>query len=128
MNKKTKHYLSNKDLYKELIISKAKGKLTPQAQRMMVLLGKNIIRKFRYRNPDDYYDCLQNGYIDIFANWHSFDENKSENAFAFVTEIFKRSAAKGWNKLYRLRGDDTKSIQIISLDGYDAEGNSYSRF
>lgn len=121
-----KNYLSNKDLYKELIISKALGKLTPRAQKMFIVLGKNIMKKFYYVNQDDYFDCLQNGYIDIFANWHNFDEEKSTNAFAFVTEIFKRSAAKGWNKLHKVKGDE--NVVHISLSGYDEDGYSYDRF
>lgn len=125
---RSKVYLSNKDLYCEILVSKAMGKLTRPAEKMLILLGKNIIKKFYYANPDDKHDCLQNGYIQIFSNWYSFDENKGDNAFAFYTEIFKRGAAAEWNKLHKLKGDEEGLIKIISMDGTDENGNSYVRF
>jgi hypothetical protein len=120
-----KVYLSNKDLYCELVYSRAKGKLTKPAESMLILLGKNIIKKFYYQNPDDKHDCIQNGYIQLFSNWYSFDENKGNNAFAWATEVFKRGAAAGWNKLHRTKGEQ---VEFISLTGYDENGNSYDRF
>lgn len=121
-----KKYLSNKDLYCELIVSKAKGRLTKDAERMIIILGKNIIKKFYYSNPDDKFDCLQNGYIQMFQNWVSFDENKGTNAFAYFTEVFKRGAAAGWKSLYKTKGDE--SAIVISLTGYTSNGEQFERF
>ena len=125
---KNKDYISNKELYCEIVMSKAMGKLSKRAEKMLVLLGKNVIKKFYYTNPDDKHDCMQNGYINMFTNWYSFDENKSDNAFSYYTEIFKRGAAAGWNNLYKLRGDDEGSVKFISLDGTDDDGNRFERF
>jgi len=41
-------YLNNKDLFIELLISKAQGKLTRPAQKMLELLGKQAIRTLRF--------------------------------------------------------------------------------
>lgn len=123
-----KKYLSNKELYCELIVSKAKGKLTRNAERMLILLAKNVIRKMYYADNDDRLDCLQTAYLDLFANWHNFDENKSDNPFSYLTEIIKRALAKGWNQQKRKKGDDKNEIQVISLTGYDNDGHSYDRF
>jgi hypothetical protein len=125
---KNKDYISNKELYCEIIMSKAMGKLTRPAERMLVLLGKNIIKKFYYSNPDDKHDCLQNGYIQIFSNWYSFDEMKGNNAFSYYTEIFKRGAAASFNQLHKLKGDEEGLIKVISLDGTDENGDRYDRF
>lgn len=124
----SKKYITNKDLYIELLISKEKGRLTSEAQRMFILLGKNIIRKFRYKDDDDRQDCLQSGLLDLFANWYSFDENKSVNAFAWSTEVFKRAAAKGWNQLHKKKGDDLGLIKTISLDGFNSDGERFERY
>ena len=121
-----KKYLSNKDLYCELIVSKAKGKLTRQAETMLILLAKNVIKKMYYNDPDDRLDCLQSAYLDVFANWYSFDENKGDNAFAYFTEIIKRGLAKGWNSRYKLKGD--ADAVVISLTGYTSDGEQYERF
>lgn len=120
--KAKKIYLSNKELYKEIIISQAKGKLTTEAQRMLILLGKNIIRRFYYQNPDDRLDCLQNGYMQVFKAWQTFDTGKSDNAFSYMTEVFKRGAAKGWNELHK---DDGK---LVPLEGLNMDGETFERF
>lgn len=123
-----KAYLSNKDLYCELIVSKAQGKLTRAAEKMLILLAKNVIKKMFYADPDDRLDCLQTAYLDLFANWHNFDENKSDNPFSYLTEIIKRALAKGWNQQKRKKGDDNNEIQVISLTGYTSDGEQYERF
>lgn len=123
---KAKMYLSNKDLYCELIVSKARGRLTKQAEKMLILLAKNVIKKMSYKDPDDRLDCLQSAYLDIFQNWYSFDELKGDNAFAYFTEIIKRGLAKGWNARYKLKGDE--NAVVISLTGYSHTGEEYERF
>jgi hypothetical protein len=124
---KKKKYITNKDLYCEIVLSKAQGKLSKEAERMLVLLGKNIIKKFYYVNPDDKYDCLQNGYYQLFKNWWMFDELKGENCFSYYTEVFKRGIAAGFNKIHKLKGDEEGVIKIISLTGYSNDGESFDR-
>ena len=46
-------YLNNKDLYIEIIVSKAQGKLTRNAEKMLELLAKKTIKKMRYWSNDD---------------------------------------------------------------------------
>ena len=41
-------YLNNKDLYIEIIVSKAQGRLTRNAEKMLELLAKKTIKKMRY--------------------------------------------------------------------------------
>jgi hypothetical protein len=121
-----KKYLSNKDLYCELIVSKAKGKLTRQAETMLILLAKNVIKKMYYKDSDDKLDCLQTAYLSVFQNWYQFDELKGDNCFAYFTEIIKRGLAQGWNKMYKLKGDP--EAVVISLTGYTSDGEQYERF
>lgn len=123
--KKKKKYLSNKDLYIEIIISKAQGKLTRQAVDMLILLGKKAQTKMYYKSLDDKHDCLQEAMFDVFRFWYNFDEVKGDNAFAYFTEIIKRGLARGWNKMYKTKGAD---VEIISLTAYDDGGGTYERF
>lgn len=110
-------YLSNKELYVEIIISKAQGRLTRKAQGMLELLAKRTIKKMRYWNNDDRLDCYQSGLVDMFDNWYNFNEEKSKNAFAYFTEIFKRGIAKGFNEIYKRKGsDDDYPIKMFSID------------
>ena len=84
-------YLHNKDLYIEIIVSKARGKLTRAAEKMLILLAGNVVRKMFYLNEDDRLDCLQSAYLDLFKNWHNFNELKGNDAFSYYTEIVKRN-------------------------------------
>lgn len=116
-------YLKNKEFFAEIIKSKEEGQLTTEAQNMMVLLGNKCIKKMRYYNPSDREDCLQTGLMVMFSNWHNFDQTKSTNAFAYFTEIFKRGIAKGYNDLYKKKGDPDGNVRQVSIQSSnDGEG------
>jgi hypothetical protein len=117
-----KHYLNNKELYIEIIVSKAQGRLTRNAEKMLEILAKKTIKKMRYYSNDDKLDCYQSGLLDMFQNWYNFNEDKSINAFAYFTEIFKRGLAKGWNDLYKKKGDNEHQIKLISINSAN-DGN-----
>ncbi len=110
-------YLNNRELYVEIVISKARGILTKKAEAMLELLGKKTIKKMRYWNSDDRNDCFQGGLLDMYQNWYNFNEDKSDNAFSYFTEIFKRGLAKTWNDLYKKKGDNEHLIKLISIEG-----------
>ena len=118
----TNQYLNNKELYIEIIVSKAQGRLTRKAEIMLELLAKKTIKKMRYYSNDDKLDCYQTGLLDMFENWYNFNEDKSINAFAYFTEIFKRGLAKGWNNLHKKKGDNEHQIKLISINGAN-DGN-----
>ena len=120
--KMEKHYLNNKELYIEIIVSKAHGRLTRNAEKMLEILAKKTIKKMRYYSNDDKLDCYQSGLLDMFQNWYNFNEDKSINAFAYFTEIFKRGLAKGWNDLYKKKGDNDHQIKLISINSAN-DGN-----
>jgi hypothetical protein len=115
-------YLNNKELYVEIIVSKAQGRLTRNAEKMLELLAKKTIKKMRYWSNDDKLDCYQSGLLDMFQNWYNFNEEKSVNAFAYFTEIFKRGLAKGFNEIYKKKGDNDNLIKLISIEGSN-DGN-----
>jgi len=98
-------------------VSKAQGRLTRNAEKMLELLGKKTIKKMRYYSNDDKMDCYQSGLLDMFQNWFNFNEEKSVNAFAYFTEVFKRGIAKGYNELYKKKGDNDHKIKLISIEG-----------
>ena len=49
-------YLEDRDLYYQLVISKGRGKLTRQAQEMLILIANNTIRK-KERNYNAWFNC-----------------------------------------------------------------------
>ena len=121
-----KQYLKNKDLLKEILISKEKDELTPRAQEMFQLLALRTIRKMHYYNPIDKDDCMQTGLLDMFANWRNFDVTKSNNAFAYFTEIFKRGIARGYGELYKKKGDPDGIYQHVSIESSNEGDGIYN--
>lgn len=110
-----KNYLNNKDLYAEMVASLEQDKLTPKAEKMLMLLAERAINKMRYVNEDDRLDCLQFAMLDLLKYWRNFNP-KYPNAFAYFTEIAKRGYAKGWNKIHPTKYKGTISI-TGSTDG-----------
>ena len=108
-----KNYLNNKDLYNAIVESKQDDKLTPTAEKMLVLLAERTIRKLTYVSEDDRNDCLQFALLDLLKYWRNFNP-KYTNAFAYFTEIAKRGYAKGWNKLHPNKYKGTMSMDRIN--------------
>jgi hypothetical protein len=117
------HYLSNKDLFCEIIVSKAMGKLTRKAEKMFLIIIKNVGRKFYYNTLDDRHDCQQEASLQVFKNWMSFNEDNTDNAFAYITEVAKRGYAKAFNDLYKINGSYQRHLSINALyeDGSDLD-------
>ena len=116
-----KNYLNNKDLHAAMSESKELDKLTPTAQKMLVLLAERAILKMRYVNEDDKNDCLQFAMLDLLKYWRNFNPDYP-NAFAYFTEIAKRGYAKGWNKLHPNKYKGTISIDSGSSGGDEQNG------
>ena len=106
---KTKNYLNNKDLYAQIVLSKEQGKLTREAEKMLILLAERTIRRMKYVDDQDREDCLQFALLDLLKYWKNFNPDYP-NAFAYFTEIAKRGYAKGWNKIHPTKYKDTMSI------------------
>lgn len=111
-------YLEDRELYYELVISKGKGKLTPKAEQMLILIAMNTIRKKdrNYNNIDDKNDCVQQGLLHMFMNWKNFNHKKYDNAFPYFTEIFKRGISDGMNLLTNKKSYNDDVIRLISID------------
>jgi hypothetical protein len=115
--KEKKHYIDRHEFYNAICESQDRGSLTPKASSMLILLAENTIECWRYYNgQEDKNDCLQAGLFDLFNNWHKFDRNKSNQAFAYFTEVFKKGIYRGFNELYKKRGDPENRIKLFSMN------------
>jgi hypothetical protein len=113
-----KQYLNNKDLYDQIVLSIEQNKLTPEAEKMLILLAERATNKLSYVNNDDRQDCLQFALLDLLKYWRGFNP-KYTNAFAYFTEIAKRGYAKGWNKIHPVKYKNTMSIDRINTGDND---------
>jgi hypothetical protein len=91
--------ISHSELTKYIIISQGKGYLIPEAINYIMKLNDNLIRKFNYNSYDDCYDCKMEGLYHMLRGWKSFDYNKYDNAFTYLTELCKRGMAAQINVL-----------------------------
>lgn len=117
-----KNYLEKNELYIEIILSKGQGKLTRKAEKLIELIAKNMIKKELYLrlSEDDRADLYQEGLYDMLLKWHGFNEDKYDNALAYLSEIFKRAATRMFNDFYKKKGDS--SIRLISIQSSN-DGN-----
>jgi hypothetical protein len=97
------YYFNNKEMYKEIVISKAIGKLSNILFNNLLEIVKGVSKKFKYDDEDDRYDCEAYAIEMIIKNWYHFDEEKYDNVFAYFTEIIKRGFANQYNKLNKTR-------------------------
>ncbi len=112
-------YASNSDLVKEMIISKERNELTPNAIKIFQRMIKEIIKPMRYKEPMDREDCMAEAMSDILKYWRSFNpEYENANAFAYFTQTIKKGFAKGWRRLHKI-----KTIKMVYID---AEAGSYN--
>ena len=116
------HYVENKEMLIEMIISQAQGRLTPKLLEMCMQIVKGVSRKFRYKEPEDRYDCIAYCYEMIIKNWMMFDLDRYDNVFAWVTQVVKNGFAMQFKILQKSR------INTISYDVVDSEGRGIKNY
>ena len=93
-------YVKNADLKREIIKSKEQNELTKEALDMLILMANRMSNTMSYMYPEDKQDCIAGSIEDAFRYWRSYDPNKSDNAFAYFSQLVKNGAAKSFKKLY----------------------------
>lgn len=109
------HHVKNKDLREEIIKSKLQDELTPTAVNMFILMADKFSNKLTYVYSEDKQDCVSFAVMDCIQYWRGYDPDKSQNAFAYYTQIIKNGFAKGWRKLY----DNMPKSSKISISQHD---------
>ena len=62
----------------------------------------------------------------VFKIIEVIDIEKSKNAFAYFTEIFKRGIARGYGELYKKKGDPDGIYKHISIEGSNEGDGIYN--
>jgi len=94
------HHVKNTDLREEIIKCKEKDELSKEAIDMFILMANKFSQKLKYKRVEDKEDCIAFAIMDCYLYWRGYDPKKSQNAFAYYTQIIKNGFAKGWRKLY----------------------------
>ena len=104
-------YVNNKELLKEIIESKKRNELTPRAVELICKMSNELSKILKYKYPEDREDCVASGIADVMRHWRNFNPEKSENVFAYYSQVIKNGMAKTWNFIH-----EQKSTDFVSLD------------
>ena len=88
------HYLTNKQMLEEWYKCKELGEVTPRFALSLKLLSERAAR--RYGNNNWYEDNASNGLLRMLETWEKFNPEKSQNPFAYFTQIAKMEYIKLW--------------------------------
>lgn len=113
--KKKAPYVKNKDLYREVIVSKQKGELTANAITMIMKMSQETIKLLKFKYEDDKKDCIQTAITKCLLYWKNFNPDKSKNAFAYFTQIIKNGYTESFNKLHPIKSANVISISDESI-------------
>ena len=105
--KKTKNYISNKELYEHMIKYKAsleysiinntsKPKVSDYIGQAIVLICENLAKKPNFVGYTSQWkqEMISDGMVDCIAAVDNFDPSKTTNPFAYFTQI-------AWNAFIR---------------------------
>jgi len=124
--KDNKFYINNRDFTNEIIRCKyghlneetgyqhKAGELSPKAIDYFVLLANRAVQRLHFSNPLDEEDCIQSALLDLLRYWKNFSEEKSNNAFAYFTQIVKNGYAKEFKKIHKHIGKGER-VEFVSL-------------
>ena len=116
-----KVYVKNSELLRAVFESKQRGELTRETIDMFSLMIDGISKKMAYKDPDDKDDSMAFAMEDLCKYWNRFDPTKSNNPFAYFTQVAKNGFAKGWKKIHPPKNPKTIPFSYIT-----GEDNSYN--
>lgn len=87
-------YVKNKELKRALLESKEKGRLTAETVKMFTLIVNGLSKTKSYRDIEDKEDCIAFGMEDLIKYWDRYNPDKSDNPFAFISQIAKNGMQK----------------------------------
>lgn len=112
--------LINKDeFYYWLLISKGKGKITPELSAIFQLLVEELSQKFyTYKFNHDRMDCKGAALLQLFTVWKEFNELRYDNCLSYFTEIAKRAMTRCYNTLAGKRTQREETPRFVSINKY----------
>ena len=90
--KKTRNYLNNPDMLQQWKLSHDKDAMTDIFANMIMLLTKRYSSKVRFNVCDTFRDDMESfALMTVSKVWRSFNPEKSNNPFAYFTQVIKRA-------------------------------------
>lgn len=95
---KEEGYLSNKEMYNEVIKCQNDNQISEKLGKMFMILSKRISSKPNFSSYSYKDEMISNSLVACCAALHKFDSNKSENPFSYFTTIIHTSFIQVLNK------------------------------
>lgn len=90
--KKNKNFLNNKDMLNQWKMSSKADDMTPIFSNMILILTKRYSSAVRFNVCDTFRDDMESyALMTVSKVWRSFDPEKSNNPFAYFTQVIKRA-------------------------------------
>lgn len=102
--KKKKNYLNNADLMKELAKSKVQDKMTDELAKMLTMLCDKYAKHPDYMSIYSYVDDMKAfAMMTLVKVWRGFNAEKTNNPFAYFTQILRHAFYQYLNSESRQR-------------------------
>ena len=85
------HYVTNSELLPAFIEAKAAGKLTNKLAKMLHMIAERYSYHPWFVGYSFREDMVMLAVLNLVANWHKFDPEKSSNPFSYYTTACYRS-------------------------------------
>lgn len=89
--RRVKHYLNNKDMLAEVLKSKAQGRMTENLGKMLIMLCRRYATRPNLIGYSYNEDMQGFALVNLCRTWASFNEEKTNNPFAYYTQCVKNS-------------------------------------
>ena len=123
-----KKYLTNKELLTELTICREKGVMSNELARMFMLLVNKYSTKPNWAGYSYIEDMRSCALVVICKNWQQFNPEKSQNPFAFFTQVIKNEFCAYINREKKTTSIKDTLMKEAGLSGWgwDDEGSGDS--
>ncbi|HRR48401.1 MAG TPA: sigma factor [Bacteroidales bacterium] len=85
------YYIKNSDLLAEIVVYKTKGRASEELGKMLLTIAENFSSKGSFAGYTWKKDMISEAVLTCLKYLKNFDEDKSQNAFAYITQICKNA-------------------------------------
>lgn len=110
----SQHYVKNSVLLAEMLRCKKEnnGNASDELAKMFLQIATKLSNKLKYIDEDDRLDCIFTAVGDCVRYFKDFDENVTQNAFAYITSICRNGFAKGWRTLGYMKLPQSMQVSL----------------
>lgn len=112
--KKNKDYLSNKEMYAEIVRCQEEAEISDKLGRMFMLLARNYATKPNFNGYSYVDEMISSGILACVNAFMKFDPEKSNNPFSYFTRVIHNSFIYILNK--ERRSQEIRDVMLQEND------------